>query len=372
MPKLDRILVTVGLLILLSLSVACQGGESDEAEQEIAVAVALTQTAAALTGAQPAATPTAATLPTATLTATSSDPTPSPTVASPTAEPTPIPGGTASFQGVSLTYEGDVAGGAVTGELVARQPGGEGPGHGSGSPETIRLAFPGELMGFDNVQDRTVAAVDIFAVNEYLRLFPAEWEIVEALERMIAERPAEGYGSQFPFLPQPNSSQGFQAQTSYLEFQNGAGVRYITQYAQEPRPVSIFFYTFQGLTADGQYYVSARLPVSTEALPEISEEEFGQLFQDPDQLLAYLEENKALLGGLAASDFSPDLAALDAMMASLLVEPEEFPSPGAPAAEEVASCVYDAEFVTDVTIPDGTQIEPGASFTKVWRIRNIG
>jgi hypothetical protein len=31
-----------------------------------------------------------------------------------------------------------------------------------------------------------------------------------------------------------------------------------------------------------------------------------------------------------------------------------------------------AQFVQDVTVPDGTAFNPGASFTKVWRIRNIG
>ncbi|MGB7875404.1 MAG: NBR1-Ig-like domain-containing protein [Anaerolineales bacterium] len=32
----------------------------------------------------------------------------------------------------------------------------------------------------------------------------------------------------------------------------------------------------------------------------------------------------------------------------------------------------DAEFVTDVTIPDGTVLDPNESFTKTWRLRNSG
>ena len=31
-----------------------------------------------------------------------------------------------------------------------------------------------------------------------------------------------------------------------------------------------------------------------------------------------------------------------------------------------------ATFVADVTIPDGTYINPGASFTKIWRLKNTG
>jgi len=35
-------------------------------------------------------------------------------------------------------------------------------------------------------------------------------------------------------------------------------------------------------------------------------------------------------------------------------------------------CTPDSEFVADLTIPDGTLIKPGDSFTKTWRIRNTG
>lgn len=37
----------------------------------------------------------------------------------------------------------------------------------------------------------------------------------------------------------------------------------------------------------------------------------------------------------------------------------------------VAPC-YSAAFITDVTVPDGTQFDPGVDFTKTWRIQNTG
>lgn len=42
-----------------------------------------------------------------------------------------------------------------------------------------------------------------------------------------------------------------------------------------------------------------------------------------------------------------------------------------PAATATAVCDQ-AQFVRDVSIPDGSQITPGASFTKTWRLRNAG
>ncbi len=42
-----------------------------------------------------------------------------------------------------------------------------------------------------------------------------------------------------------------------------------------------------------------------------------------------------------------------------------------PAASATAVCDQ-AQFVRDITIPDGSQIAPGATFTKTWRLRNAG
>jgi hypothetical protein len=42
-----------------------------------------------------------------------------------------------------------------------------------------------------------------------------------------------------------------------------------------------------------------------------------------------------------------------------------------PAASATPVCDQ-AQFVKDITIPDGSQISPGAAFTKTWRLRNAG
>jgi hypothetical protein len=42
-----------------------------------------------------------------------------------------------------------------------------------------------------------------------------------------------------------------------------------------------------------------------------------------------------------------------------------------PAASATAVCDQ-AQFVKDITIPDGSQVTPGATFTKTWRLRNAG
>jgi hypothetical protein len=42
------------------------------------------------------------------------------------------------------------------------------------------------------------------------------------------------------------------------------------------------------------------------------------------------------------------------------------------SASAAQTCTDRAQFIADVTVPDGTRFDPGATFTKTWRLRNIG
>ena len=58
--------------------------------------------------------------------------------------------------------------------------------------------------------------------------------------------------------------------------------------------------------------------------------------------------------------------------------PTETPQPTETAISDTATPTETpipcnlARFVTDVTIPDGTEFEPGDTFVKTWRLRNVG
>src|SRR5262245_29383090 len=47
------------------------------------------------------------------------------------------------------------------------------------------------------------------------------------------------------------------------------------------------------------------------------------------------------------------------------------PPTNTPVPTAITYCDW-AAFITDVTIPDGTQFAPGEVFTKTWRLKNIG
>jgi hypothetical protein len=51
--------------------------------------------------------------------------------------------------------------------------------------------------------------------------------------------------------------------------------------------------------------------------------------------------------------------------------PTQPPAPTLTSTPE-GPCINDAEFIEDVTVPDGAQFLPGQTFVKQWRVRNTG
>jgi hypothetical protein len=124
-----------------------------------------------------------------------------------------------------------------------------------------------------------------------------------------------------PFLPPFNAQQVLHAQVQYLDFENGSGVRFLTQFDQAPLPINNFelIYTFQGLTRDGKTYIAAVLPVTHPDLPannQVSAEQASELNDFP----AYLAKTVTWLDQQPGGSFTPDLAKLDALIQSIEVK----------------------------------------------------
>ena len=124
--------------------------------------------------------------------------------------------------------------------------------------------------------------------------------------------------------------QTFCAQPQMIEFAGGRGIRYVTYYAQSPEPAldDRIFYTFQGMTNDGQFYISAVFPVETGIFP--TEPSPCPKCGDPDynpfpEWNAQLETQLTQLNAQAESDFAPSLVTLDEIIKSIYFKPEGKP-----------------------------------------------
>ena len=115
-----------------------------------------------------------------------------------------------------------------------------------------------------------------------------------------------------------NGIQVMHAKVKNLDFKNGSGIRYITQNNNGMSSINNFnmFYTYQGLTSDGRYYVATVLPVQHPDLPATPTGN-AQAMDDYKGALATAIKT---VDELAESAFTPDLGKLDALLMSLEIK----------------------------------------------------
>jgi hypothetical protein len=212
------------------------------------------------------------------------------------------------------------------GEIVAAQPYDENSGPMEYFPQHRKISFPGYPLAdkFFYPVLRVYPVADFVAMNAYIG------ERVNALITLLNTQPASPVGA-IPFLPMYNAAEVFRSQVQYLNFQNGQGVRFLTEFSQYYAPVNNqdLFYTYQGLTSDGKYWVSIIFPVNAAFLQDnpssTTAPAGGVLAPQPmspnyeNDFLAYYANMTATLDGTPDNAFTPALDCLDAFVSSLQI-----------------------------------------------------
>lgn len=172
--------------------------------------------------------------------------------------------------------------------------------------------------------DFTVAAsgdVDAYGLGTELDALLALLEDEPDLSEFAETADTNGQVS-LPLIPLFNAAQVLRIQPEYIEFQNGRGIRYVTYYSQAVDVITDLqlFYTFQGVTDDGETYISAIFPVKSGILPE--EVDYSTLDYDAlaENYMPYLDETLASLNNQDEESYSPSLESLDSVIESLEVK----------------------------------------------------
>ena len=122
-----------------------------------------------------------------------------------------------------------------------------------------------------------------------------------------------------PFLPPFNAGQVFHVLEQRIDSEHGSGIRYLTLYSQALVGVDNYdiFYTYQGISADGRYYIAAVLPINSTLLSDdqLTQAELETIAIDYE---AYITSMTDTLREDNGASLTPTLAALDAMMMSLV------------------------------------------------------
>jgi uncharacterized protein YgiM (DUF1202 family) len=240
----------------------------------------------------------------------------------PEAPPTPVPSNLPQSVNINAAALSDKVA-AITLPAQNGDPGA--PNMGGAMPSHVRISFGGEQLTTDFV-DPNQRQILIIPVQDYLDRFAADADMqkqaqsrIDALQALIKARTTKA-SDEIPVVPAFNAAQVFRSKVKYINFKGGSGVRFVTTYAQDVMPItnSDVFYTFQGLTNDGKYYVAAYIPVDTKVLTEsrdkVQQKELDETVKDFD---AYLKRVTTALERQPSNGYTPNLDSVDNVVKSI-------------------------------------------------------
>jgi hypothetical protein len=218
-----------------------------------------------------------------------------------------------------VTFDPNGLAGTIEGIIVPTEPySGAITAEATGHPDHVLFLFDDEPR------------LAIYPVADYQALWDGAGDSrvtdrVNALKQLLAERANRQEVPQppLPILPPGAGTNGLAAQFNTLDFAGGSGIRFIGRESTEQSPVSNdqLNYYFQGLTADGNYYLSFVFPVLTPELPNTLDDMSAEMRQQAaGDYNAYLAQTAECLAQLdPESDWLPPLSMLDGMVQSITI-----------------------------------------------------
>lgn len=216
--------------------------------------------------------------------------------------------------GISFTFAPDLAGSARMEEVEA-------------APPDQWFAAPGHLhITFeDHLHDQSYIkpSLKIYPLEEYRALSDYAASTIDTLEAIITGKHDLAESYELPYLPEQNAAQVINAGIETLNFQEGRGLRYLAQYAQDVTPVvnDALIYTFQGISADQRHYVSFIYPLAHQDLADSTGDYFAGSEKDypafEEGYRDYIEQTRNMLNTAEKDHFSPPLDLLDDVVQSL-------------------------------------------------------
>lgn len=313
--------IVQGMSVILMFALVSCGGKSDESAIQTIVAGTLQ----AITTIEPAAVVTAAETPQIAQATSQPSPLPQPTSAQPAALAPNV-----TFEGISFNLDYQLANAWAYEITSPPDPASDNPFQ---TPSLYQVDFQ-EFVVPAGESFRGWRAPRLYIIPvANMQSFPNGGyglEQLSQLQGILGSKPS-AITERMPVLPEVinfDNGEAFHSNMQYMNFQNGSGVRFLTEYSQVAFPVGkVMSYIFQGLTNDGAYYVSLTLPISQTALDQynapydasISDEASYQAFVA--DYASYLQGAVAILESTPNASFTPDLGKLDALVQSLNVKP---------------------------------------------------
>jgi len=196
---------------------------------------------------------------------------------------------------------------------------------------------PGHLQvslgGYYTLQGKAhQPAIYVYPAAAYAELVPAAFESIHRLQNYLYAPNNIPALDQLPGVPFFNAQILFAAHIQPLSFQNGKGIRYISEYAQYPASANNtdLFYNFIGVTSDGERYIVAIFPLTSPVLAETSDAgtplptggiPYPYMANPAANMEAYYIAVTDLLNAQLPENFTPRLGEFDRLIQSIWIEP---------------------------------------------------
>ncbi len=217
-----------------------------------------------------------------------------------------------------------------------------------GGPEVAHTQFVlySQPPAPESMFDASVA-IRVYRIADFAGYeFPAQQ--LQQLQALISNRPdlaqfmvVSADNTSENALPLMPAAQVIRARAQYVQTPSLLGVSYVTVFRQDVSPFTggEFLYTFQGMSNDGAYYVSAIARLSTNLFPaeipsDFDMDQFNATFND------YLNQSVATLNNAAPEDFTPSLTALEALVQTFSFGANAVPAPGITATPAVSDITF--------------------------------
>jgi len=193
-------------------------------------------------------------------------------------------------------------------------------------PEMTVITLVGYLWSGGDYEAR----IYVMSVADYTALRPTQIPMdVANLQGWISSATPPVYptsGFELPTLPDLGGMPSIFAQYGVLPFADGVGIRFVTRMGYDAAPISNYEtkYTYQALTADGQYWVSAFLPIRNTILVDDGSTlpaGYATWAQFEADVEAYWANVVQQLNTQPPGTFEPLIADLDVLVSSITFVP---------------------------------------------------
>ncbi len=235
---------------------------------------------------------------------------------------------TVFFDGNGFTFDESLGVSVNITQVPGGPPGEEGPADLGPGHQTFTLYGPRQEGAKTPRTFRAPGAVRFYRTAD---LAGHGWQAQQltALQSLLDERPdlapytAPGEGGAslpLPFVLDGSAAQAIDAKAQYIDTPEVAGIAYLTVFRQDLFPFAAgdFWYSFQGLSTDGDWYVAVDFRIEADMFPAKVRGKDAKQVGTAKKWIAYQEQSVQTLEAAAADAFTPPLSSIDDLIMSIV------------------------------------------------------